>query len=188
MSAEDFRHFLRIFATTHDPKAHEEALLAMLDPLDLDVEYQAMKQDGGLRKVLEVFEGFAEVPADEYIGEFERSSLTHVGQLTKEYFSRREYHAFAQMVFVLTLESLLEHYSLLEGIEITDKHVADLYTQIAEDIYVQTFLLEHMSHPEFFAWQRDREIIEQSLVAMTVCFSDIYGYLSEQEESDDYAD
>lgn len=188
MSSEDFRHYLRIFATTHDPKAHEEALLAMLDPLDLDVEYHAMKQEGGMRKVLEVFQGFAEVPVDEYIGEFERSSLTHVGNLTKEYFSRKEFHSFAQMVFVLTLESLLEHYSLLEGVEITDRHIADLYAQIAEDIYIQTFLLEHMSHHEYFTWQRDIEIIEQSLIAMTVCFSDIYGYLSEQEQDEEYAD
>lgn len=188
MSAEDFRYFLRIFATTHDPKEHEEALLAMLGPLDLDVEYQSLKQEGGLKKVLEVFEGFAEVPQDEYIGGFERSSLTHVGHLTREYFSRREYHSFAQMVFALTLESLLEHYALLEGLEITDQHVKELYGSIAEDIYIQTFLLEHMSHHDYFMWQRGKEIIEQYLIAMTVCFSDIYGYLSDQESGDEYAD
>lgn len=184
MSSEDFRRYLRIFATTHDVNEHHEAISLLLEPLDLDVEYSSFCKDGGLDKVLDVFEGFAEIPEDEYVGGYERSSLTHVGNMTREYFAKREFLSFAQMVFLMVLESLLEHYEMLEGVEVTAKQIDTLYSQLDHDIYVQTFILEHMAHKDHFAWERDEKILEQSLIALTVCFSDIFAYLGESDEEE----
>lgn len=185
MSADDFRRYIRLFATTKDPQEHHDVIMEILNPLDLEIEYLKLKSEGGLAKVEEVFRSFAEVPHDEMIGELERSSLKQVGQLTGEYFTAKNFKAFAQMAFVITLESMLEFYDLLEDVQVNDKHIAHLYKHIADEIYVQMFILEHMAHEDHFDWNRDIQILEQSLIALTVCFSDIYGFLSEREEEEE---
>jgi hypothetical protein len=184
MSTEDFKRYLRVFANTHDVREHHEAVSLLLAPLDLDVEYSSFRRDGGLDKVLDVFEAFADIPEDEYVGGYERSSLNHVGVMTREYFAKKEYLSFAQMVFLMVLESLLEHYEMLEGVEVTEERIENLYGRLDQDIYVQTFILEHMSHKDHFVWERDEKILEQSLIVLTLCFLDIFAYLSESDEEE----
>ncbi|MDQ3098624.1 MAG: hypothetical protein M3Q44_02665 [bacterium] len=183
MELHEFRDYLRIFTTTHDANLHKTAILQMLDPLDLDIEYKKLNQDGGLNRVMDIFASFSEIEDDDLVTEYERKSLEQVGALTREYFKQKAYSSFAKMVFALTLESFAEKYDLgLDEDQLTEVRVEDVYNTIPSEIYLQTFLLESMSDESAFNWNRDTVIIEQSLLALTVCFSDIYAFLTEDDE------
>ncbi len=190
MELHEFRDYLRIFTTTHEPTLHKSAILKMLDPLDLDIEYKKLNSEGGLERVMDIFSSFSDTSEDDMVTEYERKSLEQVGALTREYFSQKAYSSFAKMVFALTLESFAEKYDLgLDEDRLTEIHAEDIYNSIPSEIYLQTFLLESMSDETTFNWNRDSTIIEQSLLALTVCFSDIYAYLTEEEEyEEDVAD
>lgn len=183
MELNEFRDYLRIFTTTHDAELHKTALLQMLDPLDLDIEYKKLNQEGGLDRVMTIFSSFSDINDDELVTEYERKSLEQVGALTKEYFAKEAYSSFAKMVFALTLESFGEKYDLgVEDEELTEVKIEDIYNIIPSEIYLQTFLLESMSDETAFNWNRSPIIIEQSLLALTVCFSDIYAFLTEEDD------
>lgn len=186
MELHEFRDYLRIFTTTHDSVMHKDAILRMLDPLDLDIEYKKLDQNGGLERVKSIFASFSEIEEGDLVTEYERKSLEQVGTLTKEYFDQKAYSSFAKMVFALTLESFSEKYDLgLDEDRLSEVRVEDIYDNIPSEIYLQTFMLESMSDDSSFNWNRDEVIIEQSLLALTVCFSDIYVFLSEEDDYDE---
>jgi hypothetical protein len=182
MKPDVFRQQLRVFTSTNDPLEQENAIVSMLDPLDLDIEYKKLASEGGMRRVLEIFTSFTDTADDELINEYDKKSLEQVGQLSTEYLAKGAYAAFAQMVFSLTAESLTEYYpDLTPG-------STHFYRYIPDEIYLQTFLLDTMANVSSFDWERDIKIVEQSLMVMTVCFSDIYSFLTEEDEDEEIAD
>ncbi len=186
MELNEFRDYLRVFTTTHDAEMHKTAILRMLDPLDLDIEYKKLNLEGGLNRVMDIFSSFSDTSEDDLVTEYERKSLEQVGILTREYFTKKAYSSFAKMVFALTIESFAEKYDLgLVDEQLTEVQIEDIYNTIPSEIYLQTFLLESMSDDSAFNWNRDAVIIEQSLLALTVCFSDIYAFLTEEDDYED---
>jgi hypothetical protein len=185
MSVDEFRLALRNFASSHDVDEHHAAAKSILESLDLDLEYEAIRSEGGRDRAKEVFMSFAEVGDEELVGQYERQSLLEVSRLTSEYFEKHSYDAFARMVFVLTVESLLEFYDQLSEVTVVGEDISELYRVLDEQIYIQMFLLEHMAHGDNFHWGRQMQIVEQSLAALTVCFTDIYNFLGSKDDMDE---
>lgn len=181
MSSQQFRDLMRVFTTGDDPVRHGEAIVGMLDPLDLDIEYRKLAHEGGLQRVLDIFTSFAETSDDFMLTEYETSRLKQVGMLTEEYFKKQDYAAFAAMVYQLLLESFLEKYDFNTD-DIAKISSAMLYKTIPEEIQLQTFLLESMADPTIFDWKRDNAILIQAMLVLTVCFSDVYTFLTEDED------
>ena len=189
MSSKEFRDLIRDFTATVDPDQHEQAIISMLDPLDLDIEYRKLSREGGLDRIYAIFTSFADVEDDEMLSDYERKRLEQVGSLTELYFSQKAYSSFALMIYQLLLESVVEKYDF--GVEdVTHLQSEAMYTTLPEEIQLQTFLLESMSNPNLFNWDRNDKIIMQSLLVLTVCFSDVYSFLTEDEEdmSDSFED
>lgn len=182
---ESFKHQLQVFTSSYDPDEQYQAIIAMLDPLDLDIEYKKLASEGGLARVLDIFSSFSDTSDDELINDYDKKSLEQVGLLSRDYFAREEYSSFAQMVFALILESFSDYYGLEEGTEVNRSLI---YAKISDEIYLQTFLLDTMADLSKFDWNRDRRVIEQSLMVLTVCFSDIYSFLTEEDDDDEMAD
>lgn len=181
MSSQEFRDLVRVFMTTLDPVQHSQAIITLLDPLDLDIEYKKISKEGGFERVQSIFASFAEVEEDEMLTEYERKRLEQVGSLTDLYFAQRAYPSFALMIYQLLLESFMEKYDF--GVEsVGELHDEVLYEALPEEIQLQTFLLESMSNPSLFNWDRDEEVIIQSLLVLTVCFSDVYSFLTEDDD------
>jgi hypothetical protein len=180
MSSQQFRDFVRIFTTGENPVSHAAAIIEMLDPLDLDIEYRKLAHEGGLQRVLDIFTSFADMSDNFMLTEYETSRLKQVGMLTEEYFKKQDYSAFAAMVHQLLLESFLEKYDF--GTEDISKINSEkLYRIIPEEIQLQTFLLESMADPAIFDWKRSNVILIQSMLVLTVCFSDVYSFLTDDE-------
>jgi hypothetical protein len=181
MDLKEFRDYFRVFTSTRDEELHEKVIVAMLDPLDLDIEYKKLRSEGGIERVLDIFASFADTADDELITDYEKKSLEQVGKLTEQYFAQKNYLAFAEMVLAMTLESLAEKYGVLPEEEMVDIDVELLYRHIPEEVYLQTFLLENMANKKTFDWERSEQIVEQSLIVLTVCFSDIYDFIAYDE-------
>lgn len=181
MSSQEFRDLVRVFTSTSDPVQHEQAILVMMDPLDLDIEYKKLSREGGLDRVQTIFSSFADVEDDEMLSEYERKRLEQVGNLTNLYFTQKAYSSFALMIYQLLLESVLEKYDFGIG-DAAQLKSEMLYATLPEEIQLQTFLLESMANPKVFNWNRDEDIVVQSLLLLTVCFSDVYSFLTEDED------
>ncbi len=188
MSSDDFRNYLRVFTSSHDATEHEKVIVAMLDSLDLDLEYKKMKREGGLSRILSIFSSFSDTAGEELLNDYELKSLQQVGELTRKYFATGSYDAFAQVIFSLILESYIEYYELDMPLHNDEKIIHAIYAKIPPDIYLQTFLLETLSESTQFNWGRDEVIVVQSLIVLTVCFSDIYAFLTEYDEVEEVAD
>lgn len=183
MSSQEFRELIRVFTAAVDPFEHQQAIIAMLDPLDLDIEYKKLSREGGIDRVQSIFSSFADVHDDEMLSDYERKRLEQVGTLTDLYFSQKSYSSFALMIYQLLLESVLEKYDF--GIAGTTQLKSDmLYATLPEEIQLQTFLLESMANSKVFNWNREDDIVVQSLLLLTVCFGDVYSFLTEDEEDD----
>jgi hypothetical protein len=180
MSSQQFRDCIRVFTTTDNPISHAEAIIQMLDPLDLDIEYKKLAHEGGLKRVLDIFRSFSDVSDELLLTEYESTRLRQVGVLTEEYFGRADYLAFSVMVYQLLLESFLEKYDF-QTEDISGITPAQLYKTIPEEIQLQTFLIESMADSKIFDWNRSQSIIIQSLLVLTVCFSDVYSFLTDDE-------
>jgi hypothetical protein len=185
MDLDLFRKNLRIFTTSTDALAQNQAILEMFDSLDLDIEYKKLVAKGDIKRVLDIFSSFSETDDEELVGEYEMTRMEQVGKLSHEFFAKRDFAAFAEMIFQLTLESIGESFDLGD-VEIKKTNINKLYENIPEEIYLQTFLLESMGNKSVFDWNRNDQIIAQSLFTLTVCFSDIYGFLSELDEEEEY--
>jgi len=187
MELESFRLNIRIFTDTTDSEIHNQAIIDMFDPLDLDLEYKTLASKGNIQKVLDIFSSFSETSDEELFGEYESKRMEQVGVLSQEYFAKKDFSSFSQLIFQLTVESINENYDLgVEDLSLLD--ISKLYEKIPEDIYLQVFLLENMANPSRFNWNRDLNIIAQSLFALTVCFSDIYAFLSDDADEEFLAD
>jgi hypothetical protein len=181
MEHTEFRDHFRIFTSTTDPVLHEQVILAFFDPLDLDIEYRKLRKEGGIARVLDIFSSFAALEDDELVSDYEKKSLEQVGVLTVQYFEEGNYLAFAQMVLAMTIESLADKYMPVIDDDLNEIDMDMLYSKIPSEIYLQTFLLENMAEPRQFDWNRDPQIVEQALIALTVIFSDIYDFISAEE-------
>jgi len=181
MSSQEFRDLVRIFTSTTDPDLQMQAIITMLDPLDLDIEYKKLSREGGLDRVQSIFSSFAEVEDDEMLSEYESKRLDQVGSLTNTYFSQKAYSSFASMIYQLLVESVLEQYDF-GTVDASQVRSEDLYSTLPEEIQLQTFLLESMANPKIFNWDRNDSIVLQSLILLTVCFSDVYSFLTEDDE------
>ncbi|MDQ3239420.1 MAG: hypothetical protein M3P33_02760 [bacterium] len=188
MKPDDFKIQLGIFTSSGNSTEHNKAIIDMLDPQDLDIEYKKLISEGGVDRILEIFISFSDASSDELINEYEQKSLEQVGELSKKHLLNKEYRAFAQMIFELTLESLSEYYSeeLLDTVLVLNSK--SVYSYITDEIYLQLFLLDTMANDRSFDWGRDQKIIVQSLNVLTICFSDIYSFLIEDDDVDEMAD
>ncbi len=186
MSSQEFRDLIRIFTTDRDPVRQNIAIIQMLDPLDLDIEYKKLAREGDLQRIQDIFSSFADTTEDSLSG-YEEKRLQQVSLLTQEYFSNKAYASFALMIYQLMVESFLERYDFsTEDAAAVTSHM--LYQTLPEEIHLQTFLLESMANPKVFDWNRDDEVVVQSLQVLTVCFSDVYSFLTEEEDDDSVED
>jgi hypothetical protein len=151
----------------------------------LDIEYRKLRSEGGIERVLNIFSSFASTEDDELVSDYEKKSLEQVGVLTQQYFSEGKFLSFAQMVLAMTVESLAEKYGLLDDDDLTEIGIEHVYPYLPLEIYLQTFLLENMADERKFDWHRDERIIEQSLIVLTVSFSDIYDFIATDEISEE---
>jgi len=181
MRSSEFRTLVNIFTSSNDVDIHRQAIISLLDPLDLDIEFNKLCSKNILLKVRSIFASFAEAEEDVYIPEEEAFRLEQIGRLTCEYFDQQAYDRFAQMIYHVVLETFFEHYDF--GVShISQLNTEILYAVIPEEIQLQTLLLETMASPEIFNWHRSEKIIEHSLLVLTVCFSDIYSFLTENDD------
>lgn len=182
MSSQEFRDLVRIFTASDDVNRHHESIIAILDPLDLDIEYKKLVREDGLQRVRDIFSSFADTSEEEMLSEYEKKRLEQVGVLTEQYFEQKAYQSFALMIYQLLLESFFERYDFNGDLGAIPSEV--IYQTLPEEIQLQTFLLESMSNNQVFNWNRREEIIVQSLLVLTICFSDVYSFLTEDEEEE----
>lgn len=180
---EKFDKSYKEFLHAENSKVHRKATEYLLSEVELDEEFRdILEQPENVKKFLLSLKEFAEEEEDPK----ERAGMKALGAVLESHYEHREFAELSSALFGLALRHIGEFIHLPEREDFEDLTDFDLYEKrlLPSEIFIQFFLLEILSHGETYNWNRNQEIITQSLACLIVCFGDIYEFLNAEGEED----
>lgn len=170
------------FLFERDVELHRKAVRGLLSLVGLAKMYNYTIED---KNALPDFFLTWKIAAKEEEDQNERKGLESIGKLSEEYFKKKDYRALSKLFADIVLRHLVEFIHLKEREDFEEITDNDLYEKglIPGEIYLQFFLIETMSKAKDFDWSRNEDVVNQNLACLIVCFSDIYDFLNNSDES-----
>ena len=164
------------FLSEEDPSAHKKAVHRILFEAGLEKEYYFVLKDK--KAIADFFFSWLEAGKEE-TDENEKKGLQELGKFSKKYFEEKNYHELCRFYANVVLRHVVEYLHLENRPDFEKITDLDLYEKglLPKEIFLQFFLIETLGKPNF-NWSRGKEVVEQNLACLVVCFADIYDFLN----------
>lgn len=182
---DNFNFNFERFTSSIDPKEHKESTRRLLSQIKLEDEFNARLNEGS-KLIKNFFQSFKNASLDTSIPEIERISMVKIGSQATRYIKNNQYHKLADLAFNLVFRNLTDFLQLSKRKDFNKLTFQNLYHKrlLPPEVFFQFFLLETLANEKIYNWNRNKIIVDQSLVCLEVCFSDIYRFLHYADSAD----
>ena len=177
---KDFDAAFDGYFSEKDPILHKKAIQDLLKKVDMEDAFdELLSEKNGVGHFFLMWEmaGKSEKKSAD------KKGLQRLGELSKEFYSKKEYEKLYELFFNIMFHSLAEFVNLEARDDFEKVIDQDLYEKniIPSEIFFQYFLMESPVKMKGFDWNRNEEIMRQNLACLIVCFGDIHEFFHEED-------